>query len=216
MEYLRDPDAIYRRSFAIIREEAALDGLPPDIAAIAIRLMHASGMTDLAGDLRFDPVIGQAARAALAAGAAVLADCEMARSAIIARLLPPATEIVCTLNDPAVPALAARHGTTRSAAAVRLWLPRLEGSVVVIGNAPTALFSLLERLDEGAPRPAAIIAMPVGFVGARESKAELAANPRGVPFVTLLGRRGGAAMAGAALNAIVADAAPLSVPGRAP
>jgi precorrin-8X/cobalt-precorrin-8 methylmutase len=207
VDYLRDPDAIYRRSFAIIREEAALDGLPGDIEAIAIRLMHASGMTDLARDLRFDARVGDAVRAALAAGAPVFADCEMAKAAIIARLLPPRTEIICTLNDAAVPALAAHHGTTRSAAAVRLWLPRLQGSVVVIGNAPTALFSLLERLDEGAPRPAAVIALPVGFVGAQESKAELAANPRGVPFVTLLGRRGGSAMAGAAFNAIVADAA---------
>jgi precorrin-8X/cobalt-precorrin-8 methylmutase len=207
VDYLRDPQAIYRRSFAIIREEAALGGLPPDIAAIAIRLMHASGMTDLAGDLRFDARVGDAVRGALTAGAPVFADCEMAKAAIIARFLPAATELLCTLNDPAVPALAEAHGTTRSAAAVRLWLPRLAGSIVVIGNAPTALFSLIERLDEGAPRPAAIIAMPVGFVGAAESKAELAANPRGVPFVTLLGRRGGSAMAGAALNAIVADAA---------
>jgi precorrin-8X/cobalt-precorrin-8 methylmutase len=208
VDYLRDPQAIYRRSFAIIREEAALGGLPADIAAIAVRLMHASGMTDLARDLRFDARAGDAVRAALASGAPVFTDCEMAKAAIIARLLPAATEIICTLNDPAVPALAAQHGTTRSAAAVRLWLPRLAGSIVVIGNAPTALFSLIERLDEGAPRPAAIIAMPVGFVGAAESKAELAANPRGVPFVTLLGRRGGSAMAGAALNAIVADGEP--------
>ncbi|MFO1090254.1 MAG: precorrin-8X methylmutase [Hyphomicrobiales bacterium] len=208
MDYLRDPQAIYDRSFSIIRAEAALARLPADIEAIAIRLMHASGMTDLAADLRFDPRVGEAVRGALNAGGTVFADCEMAKAAIIARYLPAAAGIVCTLNDPRVPELAKAHGTTRSAAAVHLWQPKLEGSVVVIGNAPTALFSLLEALDAGAPKPAAIIAMPVGFVGAAESKAELAANPRGVPFVTLLGRRGGSAMAGAALNAILADINP--------
>jgi precorrin-8X/cobalt-precorrin-8 methylmutase len=208
MQYLKDPAAIYDRSFALIRAEADVTSLPADLEPVALRLMHACGMTDLVADLRFDASVAAAARAALASGATVFADCEMAASAIIKRLLPRGVEVVCTLNVACVPELAARRATTRSAAAVELWRGRLDGAVVVIGNAPTALFALLEALDAGAPRPAAILAFPVGFVGAAEAKAELAANPRAVPYLTLLGRRGGSAMAGAALNAIAKGTLP--------
>jgi precorrin-8X/cobalt-precorrin-8 methylmutase len=206
INYLKDPQAIYARSFETIREEADLSSVPQALQAIALRLIHACGMTDIVDDLRGDETAAQAVCTALAAGKPVLIDCEMAGAAIIRRTLPAATEVICTLNDPRTEALAGEMGTTRSAAAVALWAERLDGAVVVIGNAPTALFALLERLDAGGPRPAAILAFPVGFVGAAESKAELAGNPRGIPFVTLLGRRGGSAMAGAALNAITAGA----------
>jgi precorrin-8X/cobalt-precorrin-8 methylmutase len=208
MEYLRDPAAIYDRSFALIREETDFSSLPRDLEPVAVRLVHACGMTDLVADLRYDTRVVAAVRAALNSGATVLADCEMAASAIIRRLLPEDVDVVCTLNDARVPDLALEAATTRSAAAVSLWADRQEGAVVVIGNAPTALFALLEALDAGAPKPTAILAFPVGFVGAAESKAELAANPRGVPFLTLAGRRGGSAMAGAALNAIAKGLAP--------
>ncbi len=208
MEYIKDPAAIYERSFATIRAEVDVSLLPADLQSVAIRLMHACGMTDLAGGLRFDETVAAAVRESLGRGNTVFADCEMAASAIIRRTLPQGTHVRCTLNEQDTPALAEKIGTTRSAAAVGLWLADLEGAVCVIGNAPTALFALLEALDAGAPRPAAILAFPVGFVGAAESKAELAANPRGVPYLTLLGRRGGSAMAGAALNAITAGSAP--------
>jgi precorrin isomerase len=207
LDYLRDPDRIYAESFAIIRVEARLAGLPPAIAAIAERLMHASGMTDLVTELRFDPAIAASALTALQNGAPILTDCEMALKAISTARLPARNEIVCMLNDMAVPDLARRLATTRSAAAVSLWPPRLAQAVAVIGNAPTALFALLEGLDRGWPKPAAIIAFPVGFVGAAEAKQELARDSRGVPFITLLGRRGGSAMAGAAVNAITSGAA---------
>ncbi|MGI9415000.1 MAG: precorrin-8X methylmutase [Hyphomicrobiales bacterium] len=202
MTYLKDPAAIYERSFAIVRGEADLSDLPASIEPVAVRLMHACGMTDLVADLRFDDRVVGAAAGALSTGCAILADCEMARRAIIETALPAGNGIVCTLNDAAVPELARAGGTTRSAAAVSLWSAHLDGAVVVIGNAPTALFALLELIDQGAPKPAAILGFPVGFVGAAESKQDLADNPRGIPFITLLGRRGGSAMAGAALNAI--------------
>ncbi|HEX2432123.1 MAG TPA: precorrin-8X methylmutase [Aestuariivirgaceae bacterium] len=205
--YLRDPERIYAESFAIIRAEAKLNGLPPAIAAIAERLMHACGMTDLVPELRFDPAIGDSALAALNDDAAILTDCEMAQKAIVAARLPARNQIICMLNDASVPELARRLATTRSAAAVSLWPARLSQAVAVIGNAPTALFALLEGLDSGWPKPAAIIAFPVGFVGAAEAKQELARDSRGVPFITLLGRRGGSAMAGAAVNAITGGAA---------
>lgn len=205
MDYLRDPAAIYERSFATIREEADLSALAPELAHIAVRLIHACGMVDLAGDIRGDARLAEAVRGALAKGRPVIADCEMVRSGIIARFLPQGTRVLCPLNAPSVPALATELATTRSAAAVELWKPELAGAVIVIGNAPTALFALLEAIDAGADKPAAIIGLPVGFVGAAESKAELAANPRGVPYITLLGRRGGSAMAAAALNAITAE-----------
>lgn len=205
MDYLRDPAAIYERSFATIRQEADLTGLAPELAPIAVRLIHACGMVDLAADLRGDARLAAAVRAALTAGRPIIADCEMVRSGIIARFLPQGTRVLCPLNAPSVPALAKELGTTRSAAAVELWKPELKGAVIVIGNAPTALFALLEAIDAGADKPAAIIGLPVGFVGAAESKAELAANPRAIPYITLLGRRGGSAMAAAALNAITAE-----------
>lgn len=197
--YLRDPDAIYAASFATIRREAELSHLPPSLHPAAIRMIHACGMVDLAADIMGDPALPAAVEHSLGRGGPVLCDCEMVRAGISSRI---ANDCVVTLNDPAVPALAARLETTRSAAAAELWRDRLGGAVVVIGNAPTALFHLLEMLETGAPRPAAIIASPVGFVGAAESKALLAEARRDVPFLTVLGRRGGSAIASAALNAI--------------
>ena len=202
--YLTDPAAIYAESFATVRREARLDRFPPEMEPMVIRLIHACGMVEIADRLAFSDGAVGAGRAALGAGAPVLCDCEMVRSGIIGRTLPRGVETVCTLNDSRVPDIAARLGTTRSAAAVELWRDRIEGSVVAIGNAPTALFHLLERLDEGWPRPALILGFPVGFVGAAESKAELAGAPRGCDFVALRGRRGGSAMASAAVNALAA------------
>ncbi|MGN6488800.1 MAG: precorrin-8X methylmutase [Devosia sp.] len=199
MSYLRDPDAIYAQSFATIRAEANLSHLPPELHEVAIRMIHASGMVDLAADIVGSPELVEAVARA---GGPVFCDCEMVRAGIIRRYLPPEADLVVTLNEPAVPDLARSLGTTRSAAAVELWRPRLAGSVVVIGNAPTALFHLLDLLASGGPRPAAIIATPVGFVGAAESKALLAAGSFSIPFVTVTGRRGGSAIASAAFNAI--------------
>ena len=202
LAYLKDPNAIYERSFETILHETDLSGLPERIQPVALRMIHACGMPDIVGDLLFDPNVADTAGTALAQGATVLADCEAVRSAISRASLPAGNEVLCTLNDPQTAELAKRLETTRSAAAVSLWGKKLADSVVVIGNAPTALFALLELLDDGAAAPAAIIATPVGFVGAAESKDELARNPRGVPFLTLAGRRGGSAIAAAALNAI--------------
>lgn len=206
MDYLKDPAAIYRSSFATIRAEADLSCLSPEAEPLAVRLIHACGMTDIAGDLRLRPDVVSAVRSALGAGKPVLTDCEMAGAAVIRRHLPAGNPVLCTLNDPRTPEIAGRLKTTRSAAAIELWEPVLDGAVVLIGNAPTALFALLERLEMGGPRPAAILAFPVGFVGAAESKALLAEDLFDIPFATLLGRRGGSAMAGAALNAITAGA----------
>ena len=206
MNYLKDPAAIYEKSFQTIRSEVDFSGVPEDVRPLAVRLIHACGMTDLLKDLRFSDDLVRAARNALVDGAKIITDCEMAAAGIIRRLLPASNQIVCTLNDPQTPLLAAKHETTRSAAAVELWEKHLNGAVVVIGNAPTTLFALLERLDGAPERPAAILGFPVGFVGAAESKEALNENPRGVPYVTLLGRRGGSAMAGAAVNAISAGA----------
>lgn len=200
--YLRDPAAIYDESFATIRREADLLALPGALHTAAIRMIHACGMVDLAGNIVGDPAITAAVPAALAAGATVFCDAEMVRAGLIRRLLPASTEIVVTLSAPETDALAARLGTTRSAAAVEFWRDRLEGSVVVIGNAPTALFHLLDLIAAGAPRPAAIIGIPVGFVGAAESKARLEAEAAGIPFLTVRGRRGGSAIAAAAFNAL--------------
>ena len=202
MDYIRDPREIYRRSFAIIRAEADLARVPADLEPVAVRLIHTCGMPEIVGDLAFAPDVVAAGRAALEAGAPILCDAKMIASGITRARLPARNDIVCTLDDPSVPGLAVRLGTTRSAAALELWRERLAGSVVAIGNAPTALFHLLERLDQGWPKPAAILAFPVGFVGAAESKVALAENPRGVPFLTLLGRRGGSALAVAAVNAV--------------
>jgi len=201
--YLRDPDAIYRESFAIIRREAKLAHLPADVADIAVRLVHACGMTDVVEDLAFAPEVARSARAALAAGAPVLCDSAMVAAGIMKARLPAANDVICTLSDPQVPRLSQSLGTTRSAAAVDLWRPRLDGAVVAIGNAPTALFRLLEILTEGAAPPAAILAFPVGFVGAAESKQALIDARPGIPYLTLKGRRGGSALAAAAVNALL-------------
>lgn len=202
MSYLRDPSAIYRESFAIIEAEANLSLVPHSLRDVAIRMIHACGMVDLAADIVGDFTLVDATRAALEASEPVLCDSHMVRTGIIRDALPRDNAVLVTLDDDQVPVLAQKLGTTRSAAAVELWRNRLENAVVVIGNAPTALFRLLELLDEGAPKPAAIIATPVGFVGAAESKALLVENSHGVPYVTVRGRRGGSAIAAAAFNAI--------------
>jgi len=200
--YLRDGTAIYERSFAIIRAEADLAGFAPDEADIVVRMIHACGMVEAARQIRFGGAFVSAARGALAGGAPILCDAEMVAHGVTRARLPARNEVVCTLRDPRVPALAARLGTTRSAAALDLWADRLAGAVVAIGNAPTALFRLIEMLAAGAAKPAAIIGVPVGFVGAAESKAALAADPYGVPFLIVNGRIGGSAMAAAAVNAL--------------
>lgn len=202
IDYQRDPAEIYRRSFATIRREAALAGIPTTLEPVVVRLIHACGMTDIVRDLAYAPEVAARASAALRDGAPILCDCRMVADGIIKSRLPAGNEIVCTIDSDDVPSTAHRLGTTRSAAAVELWRPWLIGSVVAIGNAPTALFHLLEMLDEGLAQPAAILAFPVGFVGAAESKAMLASGSRGVPFLTLRGRRGGSAMAAAAVNAL--------------
>jgi len=201
--YEKNPTAIYAQSFATVRAEADLSGLPDDLHSVAIRLIHACGMTDIPQDLRFSEGVYKSAHNAIIGGAAILCDVEMVASGVIKRYVPD-NEVIVTLNDPSVPELAKQLGTTRSAAAVELWRSHVEGAIVVIGNAPTALFYLLEKLDQGWPKPAAILGFPVGFVGAAESKAELASNPRSVPYLALTGRRGGSAMAAAALNALAA------------
>lgn len=202
MDYVKDGAEIYRRSFATIRAEADLSALPADVAGVVVRMIHACGMTDLPADVRFSSDVVAAGRAALEAGAPIIADAKMVASGITRGRLPADNDVLCFLDDPRVAGLAADLGTTRSAAAVELWRDRIAGAVVAIGNAPTTLFHLLERLDAGWPRPAAILGLPVGFIGAAESKAELARDPRGAPYLTLLGRRGGSAMAVAALNAL--------------
>ena len=204
LDYERDPAAIYRKSFAMVREETDLDAVPADLVPVIIRLVHACGMTDIVRDLSFSADVCASAHAALSRGAPVICDCEMVGAGIIRTALPAGNEIMVTLNDPRVPGLAEEIGNTRSAAAAELWRDHLEGAIVAIGNAPTALFRLLEGLDDAWPPPAAVLGFPVGFVGASESKAALAADPRGVPFLTLQGRRGGSAMASAAVNALAA------------
>jgi precorrin-8X/cobalt-precorrin-8 methylmutase len=203
--YERDGARIYRESFAIIRAEADLSAVPPDLEPVAVRMIHACGLTDLPAHLAWSPGAGAAARRALAGGAAVLCDSNMVAAGITRSRLPAANPVVCTLRDPRVPGLAESLGTTRSAAAVELWREHLAGAVVAIGNAPTALFRLLEMLAAGAPRPAAVIGVPVGFVGAAESKQALIAQAGGVPYLTVRGRRGGSALASAAVNALAGD-----------
>jgi len=200
--YLRDGTAIYERSFAIIRAEADLSRFSAEEADVAVRMVHACGAVEAAQNIVFGPHFVAAARAALAVGAAILCDAEMVAHGITRARLPADNEVICTLRDPRVPALAEKLGTTRSAAALDLWVDRLAGSVVAIGNAPTALFRLLELIDAGAPKPAAILGIPVGFVGAAEAKEALAADPRGVPFLIVRGRMGGSAMTAAAVNAL--------------
>jgi precorrin-8X/cobalt-precorrin-8 methylmutase len=205
LDYLRDGQEIYRQSFATIRAEANLRGLPADLEKLAVRVIHASGMIDVAADLRFSAGAGAAGRAALAAGAPILCDARMVAEGITRARLPADNRVICTLQDPSVPQRAGALRNTRSAAALELWRPHLAGSVVVIGNAPTALFYLLEMLDAGAPKPALILGFPVGFVGAAESKDLLAQDSRGVPYVIVRGRRGGSAMAAAAVNALATE-----------
>ncbi|RMN43083.1 precorrin-8X methylmutase [Pseudomonas syringae] len=205
IDYIRDGQEIYRNSFSIIRAEARLDTIPADLEKLAVRVIHACGMVEVVEDLRFSPGAGTAGRNALAAGAPILCDARMVSEGITRTRLPANNPIICTLHDDGVREMALELGNTRSAVALELWRPHLEGSVVVIGNAPTALFYLLEMLDAGAPKPALILGFPVGFVGAAESKAMLAADSRGVPFVIMQGRRGGSAMAVAAVNALATE-----------
>lgn len=200
--YLRDGVEIYRQSFAIIRAEADLSRFSDAEADVAVRMLHSCGAVEIARHIVFANGVITAAREALHAGAAILCDSEMVSHGVTRARLPAGNAVICTLRDPAVPALAEKLGTTRSAAALELWLDRIEGAIVAIGNAPTSLFRLLEMLDEGAPRPAAILGIPVGFVGAAESKEELIANPRGVPFIAVRGRVGGSAMTAAAVNGL--------------
>ena len=202
LDYIRDGQAIYRASFATIRAEANLDAIPADLEKLAVRVIHACGMTDVIDDLVFSPGAGTAGRAALSRGAPILCDARMVAEGITRARLPAGNAVICTLNDPAVAALAQTTGNTRSAAALELWRPHLDGAVVAIGNAPTALFHLLNMLeDESCPRPAAIIGCPVGFVGAAEAKAALMARPP-APALTVEGRLGGSAITVAAVNAL--------------
>jgi precorrin-8X/cobalt-precorrin-8 methylmutase len=201
-QYLRDGAAIYRQSFAIIRAETDLSRFSEDEADVVVRMVHACGSTEAARSIEFGGDLVAAARAALAHGAPILCDSEMVAHGVTRARLPAGNAVVCTLRDAGVPALAEKLGTTRSAAALELWAERLAGAVVAVGNAPTALFHLLEMLDKGAPKPAAILGIPVGFVGAAESKDALAVDSRGVPYLIVRGRLGGTAMAAAAVNAL--------------
>ncbi|WP_433528343.1 precorrin-8X methylmutase [Micromonospora sp. CA-263727] len=204
-EYVRDGAEIYRRSFATIRAEADLARFPADVSRVVVRMIHACGMVDLADDVDAHPEVVAAGHAALAAGAPLLCDAAMVAAGITRSRLPAGNEVLCTLRDPAVPELARQLGTTRSAAAMQLWRGRLDGAVVAIGNAPTSLFRLLEMIDEGAGRPAAIVGVPVGFIGAAESKQALAAHPAGIPYLVVHGRRGGSAVTAAAVNGIASE-----------
>jgi precorrin-8X/cobalt-precorrin-8 methylmutase len=204
-DYVDDGLEIYRRSFATIREEARLDHLPEDARIVAVRMVHASGDVDLIEHIALHPGLVSSARSALMAGAPIFTDAHMIASGITRARLPHDNEVICMLRDERVPALAKRWGTTRSAAAVSLWGERLEGAVVAIGNAPTALFHLLEVVADGGPRPAAVIGIPVGFIGSAESKVALAENPFGVPWLVVHGRRGGSALAASAVNALARE-----------
>lgn len=205
MEYIKNGEEIYRKSFAIIRAETNWENLPDDLAHVAVRLIHSCGMTDITEDLEASPDAVKIGRNALAGGAAILCDSQMVANGITKARLPKNNPIICTLNYPEVTELARQINNTRSAAALELWQPHLAGAVVAIGNAPTALFRLLELLDQNVDKPALILGFPVGFVGAAESKIELATNSRGVPFITLHGRRGGSAIAAAAVNALAKE-----------
>ncbi|MHC1547756.1 precorrin-8X methylmutase [Phyllobacterium sp. K27] len=205
LDYIRDGQAIYDRSFVIIRAEADLGRIPADLEKLAVRVAHACGMVDVIQDLAFSDGAATAGRNALLAGAPILCDARMVAEGVTRARLPRNNEVICTLNDPSVAALATQMGNTRSAAALELWRPHLEGAVIAFGNAPTALFRLLEMIEEGAPRPALVLGFPVGFVGAMESKVALAENTHGIPFVVVHGRRGGSAMAAAAINALASE-----------
>jgi precorrin-8X/cobalt-precorrin-8 methylmutase len=206
IDYVRDGADIYRRSFAIIRAEADLDGFEPLLERAVVRMIHACGMTDLAEDVDASPGLATAAATALRSGAPILCDTQMVASGVTRSRLPADNDVVCALGDPRVRELAARLETTRTAAALELLRERLGGAVVVVGNAPTALFRLLELVAEGAPVPAAVIGVPVGFVGAAESKDALAANADGLEYLIVRGRRGGSAIAAAAVNALASEA----------
>jgi precorrin-8X/cobalt-precorrin-8 methylmutase len=201
LAYIRDGAAIYERSFAIIRAEANLARFSAEEERVAVRIIHASGMVEIASDIVFSPSVVAAARDALNHGAPILCDSKMVANGITRARLPANNNVICTLDDPRVPGLAWQLGNTRTAAAMELWRERLAGALVAIGNAPTALFRLLEMLDADAPKPAAIIGIPVGFVGAAESKEALIGDGR-VPFITIRGRKGGSAMTAAAINAL--------------
>ncbi|GAA1084434.1 precorrin-8X methylmutase [Tsukamurella spumae] len=206
-DYLTDGAEIYRRSFATIRAESDLSDLSGDAETVAVRMIHAAGQTDLAADIRVSARAVAAGRAALRSGAPILTDANMVAHGVTRARLPVDNEVVCLLRDPRVPDLAAELGTTRSAAAVQLWGRKLDGAVVAIGNAPTALFHLLDLLAAGAPRPAVVVGIPVGFIGAAESKDALVAEAAGlgVEYITVLGRRGGSAITAAALNALARE-----------
>ncbi|PCI88130.1 MAG: precorrin-8X methylmutase [Hyphomicrobiales bacterium] len=201
-DYIKDPKAIYAQSFATLREEVDFERFPANMHMVITRLIHSCGMVDIADDVAYSENFINSAQMALQNGAPILCDCEMVKSGIIKRLLPADNQLICTLNDDATPSIAAAQQTTRSAAAVKLWLPHINGAVVVIGNAPTSLFRLLEMLSETDTKPAAIIGFPVGFVGAVESKNALIASELGIEYIALKGRRGGSAMASAVLNAV--------------
>ncbi|MEV6658000.1 precorrin-8X methylmutase [Nocardia fluminea] len=202
--YLTDGAEIYRRSFATIRAEADLAGFPPDVERVAVRMIHGCGQVDLAPDIVYSPGVVAAARAALHAGKPIICDANMVASGVTRKRLPADNAVLCNLTDPRVPELAARLGNTRSVAALELLRDRLDGAVVAIGNAPTALFHLLDMLDAGAPRPAAVIGIPVGFIGAAESKQALI-DFGGIEYLTVRGRRGGSAITASALNAIASE-----------
>lgn len=204
-DYIRDGAAIYARSFSIIRAEADLAGLSAEEERVAVRIVHACGMVDIVRDLIMSPTFAASASAALKNGAPILCDSMMVADGVTRARLPAKNDVICTLRDPRVPQIANDIGNTRTAAAMELWRPHLAGSLVVVGNAPTALFRLLEMFDEGSPKPAAVIGMPVGFVGAAESKEALAADGR-AQFAIIKGRKGGSAMAAAAVNALASEA----------
>jgi precorrin-8X/cobalt-precorrin-8 methylmutase len=207
-DYLRDPAAIYRRSFELIREESDLSHLPSELHTVALRLVHAVADPTILADLVWSEGAVKTGQAALSRGAPVLVDAQMVAYGIIKKRLPAGNAVICLLDDPAVLALARQRKTTRSAASLELWAPLLDGALVAIGNAPTALFRLLELIEEGAPHPALVLGFPVGFVGAAESKAALAANRLGIAYIALAGRRGGSALAAAAVNALAGGEAP--------
>ena len=204
-DYIRDGAEIYRQSFATIRAESDLSRFPADVAQVVVRMIHACGQVDLTSDVAFTPGVVSAARGALRSGAPIFCDATMVASGVTRKRLPANNDVVCMLGDPRVPVIAERLGNTRSAAALELWGPKLEGAVVAIGNAPTALFHLLDMIDQGAPKPAAIIGCPVGFIGAAESKEDLILRAGDIEHIVVRGRRGGSAITAAALNAIATE-----------
>ena len=205
LDYTRDAADIYRQSFSMIRDEADLTRFPDDVSRVVVRLIHTCGQVDVAEHVAFTPGVAAAAHRALAGGAPVLCDSSMVAAGITRSRLPADNEVVSLVADPRAAGLAATMGNTRSAAGVDLWADRLGGAVVAIGNAPTALFRLLELIDEGAPVPAAVLGGPVGFVGSAQSKDELIDRPRGTDYLVVTGRRGGSAMAAAAVNAVATE-----------